>query len=269
MKKRHKILPLLGIAVLSSCAKSYGQEISDKTQINELQNAISVRMSRVSCYQVTTKMLVSSKDAGSEEQNFDIDVTYGTDYSANQYLWMSYKLNKIPVGAYSLYEVTDKSHGKVIYYEQENYSDEESYAYAVFPDKENKQTESGQSEVTFESYVPTYAILVLELFYEVRDPLYYAKFIDENPDPGLHIKYFSKGEGNLTVEYSKIEIGIGSTYSNHLRMTYSDYLLESAEMETKSKNDYGSRNEKYELTFALTDSSISLPNGWEDKIQEN
>ena len=45
MKKRYKILPLLGIVVLSSCAKIYGQEItSDKARVAELGKGISEKM---------------------------------------------------------------------------------------------------------------------------------------------------------------------------------------------------------------------------------
>ena len=73
MKKKHAILPLLAMTVLSSC-QNYGQEITgDKTRINELEKDISWKMNYIKSYEVHVVADVTKTEYGTvEHYNSDL-----------------------------------------------------------------------------------------------------------------------------------------------------------------------------------------------------
>jgi len=123
MKKKHIILPLLGIAVLSSCAKSYGQEItSDKARVAELGKGISEKMNEKTGFEahIVGYMGASYKDKedASRDTNYSWDVYYRGDDQGNISLagGMSVKSGEEKNDlSFELFQADDPEYGEVNY----------------------------------------------------------------------------------------------------------------------------------------------------------
>ena len=267
MKKKHALLSLIGATLITSCVNNIGSEISDKTEIQELEKAISARMKEVKNYEAVSKSLISYKYASRDDEKHEAEVVYRVDENSNKFVSVSYKANGAKT-SYSGYEVTDKDYGRVIYYE--NYDPKYgTYGQALLPD-EYKSIESGiYDEPTLWSYAPFIALLNIEVFFEASDPLFLSAYDDQIYSPGT-IKYYSKGEGSLTIDLKTGETDGNRVSSSATLLTYENYLLKSATFESKSISDSETREEKYEVSFKTFNSlSITLPNGWEKTLQRN
>lgn len=267
MKKKHMLLPLVGIAVLSSCDVhvDYGPEISDKTEIQEIETAISAKMNEVKNYEVVVKYDYSDKNVGQDDRVAAVDTVYRVDQNGNQYFSASYD-DKGAKGKFYGYDVTDRNYGEVFYFEVQD--SDGSRGGALLP-SQLKPTQSEADDPVIWDFVPFIALLNMEYFLEIRDPLDFEKRLSyvSNFNP---CKYHSKGQGSLTIELSSNEVSSRETSSSSFQVTYDNYLLESAKSESKSKRENETREEKFELSFkALGSFSITLPSGWEKTLQRN
>ena len=125
MKKKHIILPLLGIAVLSSCTKGYGQEItSDKARVAELGKGISEKMNEKTGFEAHIVGYMGSsykdKEAARSDVKYSWDVYYRGDDQGNISLagGMSIKSGEEKADyPFKLFQVNDSEYGKVNYTE--------------------------------------------------------------------------------------------------------------------------------------------------------
>lgn len=248
MKKKRLLLPLLGLTALSSCAP-YGQEINDKAEIQELENAVTNRMNEIQNYEAVINCTHRDNLGSISEGN----VIYRVDQkNKNHYLHMSYKDNNTGKNDLDLYEVEDKDYGKVGYWEN-HLSDGKTDANAYYA-----------VEYGFNFLVPSYAIGLLEYFYQACIPSNIEKGLSTIETP-VSSKYYSKGQGNLTIEITSNEVTNNGNATYHSRVTYSDYVFESAKIENQAERGNQRISETYDISFKEFDSpSITLPDGWQN-----
>ena len=258
MKKKHAILPLLATAVLSSC-QNYGQEItSDTVRVKELEQAISVKTKEVNNYEATISASIVQTRADALELKYISNLLYQADEKGSFYLSASVSYNEAK-SQLTMYAVDNEKYGKVVYSEVNNITAKESYTevYAI--------EDEGYSSCG--TIVPSILMLPLEAFLEVRDPLHYAKMF-ENSYP-FSTKYYSKGDGNLTIEMSQTTYEGNLNGKQYFKMAYDNYLLSYAKIESNRVSGAVDEKQTYEINSkALSNFSITLPKGWEDKIQE-
>ena len=260
MKKKHAILPLLAISVLSSCQQSYGEEITDKARVAELEKAISERMNEQKGFEVHVKASMSEDRGGGNKNAYSCDLIYRGDEKDNMYFSGSLEIESSGEKAkydYTLYLVENPEYEKVLYQEM-------SGGYASGKDIEVVALRS--EYYSMEGGIPGILVYPIELYEEARDPYYIDQTHAEYTDTSGR-KYYSKGDGSLTIEMSNSETR-ETTTSGHIRMTYENYLLKDAEFEIKAGEAY-QKSEKIELTYKpLSNYTVTLPSGWESLIRD-
>lgn len=264
MKKKHAAFLLFGAIVLSSCA-NYGPEISDKTEIQELEKAISARMNEIKGYElVGTERSSSRETRGERWVNYITDAVYRIDQKGNQYLSVADDLDGTKYYQ-ERYEVTDAKYGKVLYCEDPNDFDPDHYAAYILDDMKPVDSEGS---LGFWTHGGNFVTPFIERFSQVRDPLNFdgSFFFWGKPTPP---KYRSKGEGSLTIALEETYEDSYSTHHRYFRVTYDNYVLQSARLEDTGMDRWGRDDYSIEISFKALDSlSITLPKGWENKIQK-
>ena len=259
MKKRYKILPLLATAVLSSC-QNYGQEItSDTARVKELEQAISVKTKEVNNYEATISASIVQTRADALELKCQSNLLYQADEKGSFYLSASVSYNEVK-SELTMYAVDNEKYGKVVYSEVNNITAKESYT-EVYAIEDEEFSSCG-------TIVPPILMLPLEAFLDVRDSLYYAEMFGKSYP--FSTKYYSKGDGNLTIEMSQATYEGDLNGKQYFKMAYDNYLLSYARSE--SNRLYGAIHEKqkYEINSkALSNFSITLPSGWEKSLQRD
>jgi hypothetical protein len=116
--------------------------------------------------------------------------------------------------------------------------------------------------------IPTILALPIEVLKTVLDPMTYAETFNNNP--GFSTNYYSRCDGNLTIEASETEYGGDVFGKRYLRMTYENYLLSYAKIESNNKVGANNRKERYEINnfTEMSDLSITLPDGWEEHMSQ-
>ena len=271
MKKNNKILPLLGIAVLSSCGKIYGQEItSDLSRVAELKKGITEKMNEQTGFEAhivgySGKSYRDKEDA-KRDTNYSWDVYYRGDDKGNisYFGGMSVKSGEDKMDfSFELYQFNDPEYGEV------NYSE---YIYPGDPGYReidvhyaNESNEDGYMDER--SGFIAYPVLFFET---ARSPYYIGDEVTAEYGivTVLPRKLYSNGDGNLTIEMSITEEKERNS-SSYTRITYDNYVLKDAVFESEEENASYIVTEKFELKYkALPNYKIALPDGWKDHIRE-
>lgn len=260
MKKKHAILPLLVMTVLSSC-QNYGQEITDKARVAELEKAISERMNEQKGFEVYVKASMSEDRGRGNKDAYSWNFIYRGDEKDNMYFSGSLEIESSGEKAkydYTFYLVENPEYEKVLYQEM-------SGGYASGKDIEVVALRSDY--YSMEVGIPGILVYPIELYEEARDPYYIDQTRAEYTNTSVR-KYYSKGDGSLTIEMSNSETR-ETTMSGRFRMTYENYLLKDAEFETKEAGAAYQNYEKIELTYKpLSNYTVTLPSGWESLIRD-
>lgn len=261
MKKKYVILPLLAMTVLSSCQQSYGEEITDKARVAELEKAISERMNEQKGFEVHVKASMSEDRGRGNKDAYSWNFIYRGDEKDNMYFSGSLEIESGGEKAkydYTMYLVENPEYEKVLYQEM-------SGGYASGKDIEVVALRSDY--YSMEGGIPGILVYPIELYEEARDPYYIDQTLAEYTDTSGR-KYYSKGDGSLTIEMSNSETR-ETTMSGHIRMTYENYLLKDAVYESKSTDETYKSSEKFELTYkTLSNYTVTLPSGWESLIRD-
>ena len=259
MKKKHAILPLLAMTVLSSC-QNYGQEITgDKTRINELEKDISWKMNYIKSYEVHVVADVTKTEYGIDSK-YNSDLIYRVDGKGNFFVTVSLEANKVKT-EHTCYAVYDPKYEIVIYEESRNL---ESGAHEM-----KVYSRDGDLIMRPQSILPSILSEPLGEYESVRDPSVYVNmFVDYHPDP---TKYYSKGSGSLTIEMSRTEYKGSPDTNFYCRMTYDNNLLSYAKIKKEGWHvGTSTTNGEYEINFKqLDDFSVTLPDDWEERIKES
>ena len=253
MKKKHALLSIVGAAVISSCAY-YGQEINDDARIVELENAINDKMKSVENYEAVMKYHLFDQYDGSENTGYDAETVYRIDKDSQCCLLVSAEQDKKKTSI-ALYSVNDAEYGWVTYREVTPFEGE---PYAEF---------AYRRDIPFNFVTPQISAPALGFFANV----FYPQSIGREITPKFvnnSFKFYSKGEGNLTIEGVLEGEDSSSSAKNYIRSTYNNCIFESAKKEAKLKTSNHTKEETIEIKFKKLDSlSISLPKDWKDKIK--
>ena len=257
MKKKHAILPLLAMTVLTSC-QNYGQEITgDKTRINELEKDISWKMNYIKSYEVHVVADVTKTEYGTVE-DYHSDLIYRVDGKGNYFVSASLEYNEVKTERV-YYVVNDSKYDRVVYED-----------YRVIGKRTHEiKVRAVTYEVTPLFLLPSYLSSSLREYESVRDPsLYVDRLVDYHPDP---TKYYSKGDGNFTIEMSRTEYKGSPDTTFYCRMTYDNNLLSYAKIKKEGWHvGTSTTNGEYEINFKqLDDFSVTLPDDWEERIKES
>ncbi|MCR5513882.1 MAG: hypothetical protein K6F36_00405 [Bacilli bacterium] len=259
MKKKHAILPLLAMTVLSSCG--YGQEIEDKAKIKELSESIANGMMQAHCCEANIKCHHSLQVSGADKENYDVEIVYRYEHRGeekkNKYFSILYKdaLDESANFKSFLYVADEKD--KLGLWYLEHYSNDGEVAYAWDYSRNNQYTFA----------IPNVALPAISFLIDC----YHPSTIDEryNPDySNSDFKYYSKGEGNLTIDSTETKEE-KYNQTSHIRRTYNDFVLESAESEITVNSNGRTEYEKCEVKFKVDNSvSVSIPEDWQDNIKK-
>ena len=271
MKKKHIILPLLGIAALSSCTKGYGQEItSDKARVAELGKGISEKMNEKTGFEAHIVGYMESsykdKEPGRRDIKYSWDVYYHGDDQGNISLGGGLTIKSGEEKAdypFNLFQVNDPEYGKVNYTELIYHGDPDYRQIDVH--YANESNEAGYMDEG--SGIIAYPIAFFE---EACFPFYLGDEVDTKYGTVTlpPRKFYSNGDGNLTIEMSNTKEGENKS-SSYTRITYDNYVLKDAVFESEEENASYIVTEKFELKYkVLPNYKIALPDGWKDHIKE-
>ena len=270
MAKKIKGLSLLSIFLLSSCG--YGQNITeDKERILELQDTITAKMREVRNFEMS---IGSAVFGDSEKGDYTVDYVFDRNEKGDQYMSKIEKSQEAKTETifYSVYDptyiqvyyldthdlVTD-SHDVRVYSYQSRYEgkvnlNDDYFISLAFADPSGYYGTLSSPRAFFELYTG-----------RDFDRYLYGMY----SGPGPQVDYYSKGEGNLTIE---ITLGkdsylyAKSTYGTY-RVTYENYLLKDATL--KSAELATNKTGKADISFEPKDSlPITLPSGWEEIIDK-
>ena len=262
MKKKHAILPLLAMTVLSSCQQSYGEEITDKARVIELEKAISDKMNEPKGFEVHVKASMSDDRGEGNKNAYSWDLIYRGDKKDNMYLAGTVEIEAAGDKAkynYALYAVEDPTYEKVYYIEMGS-PNTTAKDIDVYTARSDNYSADGLG-------LPGILAYPIEFYEEARDPYYIDQALMEYTGASP-AKYYSKGDGSLTIERSSVEVWNGTTTS-HTRMTYENYLLKDAVYESESTDEKYKSSQKFELTYkTLFNYTVTLPRGWESLIRD-
>ncbi len=271
MKKKYKILPLLGIAVLSSCTKGYGQEItSDKARVAELGKGISEKMNEKTGFEAHIVGYMGTsyndKEAASRDTKYSWDVYYHGDDKGNISLGggMSIKSGEEKMDySFNLFQVNDPEYGEV------------NYTELYYPgDPAHKQIDvhyaNESNEAGYMDELSGVLAIPIAFYEEACFPYYLGDEV--TTEYGTVTvpprKLYSNGDGNLTIEMSDTKEGVNKS-SSYIRVTYDNYVLKDAVFESTKESTYNTLTEKFELNYkVLPNYKIALPDGWKDHIGE-
>lgn len=265
--KRTKLAYLLMLPALLLTACGDGNEIKDQEKIDEIESNISNKVLDVNCFELSVKLDSSSYDKDTDKNiNVKADIKYQINEAGDKYL-KSTGTNDGVKSESTIYLVKNEKYKQVLYVSSYN------------PDtKENDVTVYGYdgNEMTF-GFSGLY-FLVGEAYYTAfADPLLvdYSTISSssENVEYDADVKYYSKGDDNLTVKANikaKGEVDKNAdeyTVSGNYTVRYENGYFKSAIVDGTSNKGNKSKNE-VNVTIKK-DLKIELPKGWEDLINKN
>ena len=271
MNKKHMLLPLFGIAALSSCAKGYGQEItSDKARVAELGKGISEKMNEKTGFEAHIVGYMGSsykdKEAAGRDTKYSWDVYYHGDDKGNISLGggMTIKSGEEKMDySFNLLQVNDPEYGEV------------DYTELFYPgDPGYKQIDVHYANESDEGAYMDELSGVLAFPIAFFDVACFPYYLGDEVDTEYGTvtvpprKLYSNGDGNLTIEMSNTKEGENKS-SSYTRITYDNYVLKDAVFESEEESTYYTQTEKFELQYKiLPNYKIALPDGWKDHIRE-
>ena len=272
MKKKHALLSLVGVAAIASCAKGYGQEItSDKARVAELGKGISEKMNEKTGFEAHIVGYMGTSYKDKEDANRDIkyswDVYYHGDDKGNISLGggMTIKSGKEKADySFNLFQVNDPEYGEVDYTE---------YIYPGDPGYKQIDVHYANEshEAGYMDEGPGIIAFPITYFDAACFPYYLGDEVATEYGTIMlpPRKFYSNGDGNLTIEMSNANKERESNSSSYTRITYDNYVLKDAVFEIIEESTYYTQTEKFELKYkVLPNYKITLPDGWKDHIRE-
>ena len=263
MKKKFSLLVLLPAFMLSSCGD--GAEVTDPAKLKETKDAISAKTKDIKNYEMTMKSSATSYD-DSAKKNVAMESEMVFRANANEEMYLkSVSKEGDKKEESTIYLVKDAKYKQVLYLDM---YDEDT--------KKNEKTVYGYdgNELTF-SFAALYFLAPTMYTSMFLDPsaedLLEETAEDSEAEYTVESKYYSKGDGNLTLKISaKAKEGAKSedeyTVSESYTVVYDNYYWKSAVIEGESNK--GNKS-KAEITFTVKDEvKIELPSGWEDLINK-
>jgi hypothetical protein len=270
MAKKIKGLSLLSIFLLSSCG--YGQNITeDKERILGFQDAITAKMREVRNFEMS---IGSAVFGDSEKGDYTVDYVFDRNEKGDQYMSKIEKSQEAKTETI-FYFVNDPTYMRVYYLDTHDLvtdsHDVRVYSYQSRREDKVNLNDDYLISRAFGDPAATYDTLSSpRAFFELRTGRDFNRYIcGLYSGPGPQVDYYSKGEGNLTIE---ITLGRDSyLYAKNMygtyRVTYENYLLKDATL--KSTEFVTSKASKADISFEPKDSlPITLPSGWEEIIDK-
>ena len=266
MKTKLTLLTLLPVLMLASCGD--GKEIKDEAKIKELKDSISEKAKEVKNYELVIK---TSSDSYDKDEQKTITTKGTSTFMAND-------KNEFYLKS-SATRGNEKSESTIYLVNNEEYQ-QVMYVSAFNPD-------SNKDDITVYGYKGNEMTFAFATMYFLVPQSYYSLFNDPNSfdlsktaiangeikrDYDQETKYYSKGDGNLTIKAeAKIKGEVNKEENEYpcsisYTISYDKYALKTVKINQESNK--GSKS-KTEIKMNIKDNlEIKLPDGWKDLINK-
>ena len=256
MKAKRILFLAIPAILLTSCGA--GAEITDSKELADKTAAIAAKQKEVKNYKFTVDIDSNSYDESEKknantktkmvyEVNEDGDIKLHSESTSNGKTTTS-----------DFYLVKDTKYKQVLYLDNFDGKDHDISVYGY-----------EGNELTFGFATLYYAIpeAYLSAF---SDPTVFVSSATQASNEETVVKYYSTGDGNLTVEATVTEKSVDaseeSAVSTKETIKYDNYLLKSASIEaTSNKGNVSKMNFTFEAKAKF---AITLPSGWEALINK-
>lgn len=262
MRKWNVLFGLASLAVLSSCL---GPEIVDTAEVGNIRDAIAFQKTEIENYELRLNFKSVTKD----ETNGGKEVTT-TEHAvlrSNADGEFSAEVSMGEKGQNKYYLVNDEEHLKVLYYSfaQEGSAPTDVYAYSLKQDKTAFEHSYYAEGLARMKHLPE--VLIDPYVFEEEKSRIFGLIVDHDDYHGLttETKYYSKGEGNLTIKAVDTLRKERKTTTEVYELNYDNFVFVSA----KIKANYPDGS-SWECGFFLEQKEeveITLPTGWERYLQ--
>lgn len=261
MRKQNVLFGLASFAVLSSCG---APEIVDTAEVGSIRDAIAFGKTEIENYELRLNYKSVTKD----ETNGGKEVTT-TEHAvlrSNADGEFSAEVSMGEMGQNKYYLVNDEEHQKVLYYSfaQEGGAPD-VYAYSLKQDKTAFEHSYYADGLARMKHLPE--VLIDPYVFEEEKSKIFGLIVDDDDYSGLttETKYYSKGEGNLTIKAVDTLRKERKTTTEVYELNYDNFVFTSA----KIKANYPDGS-SWECGFSLEQKEeveITLPTGWERYLQ--
>lgn len=261
MRKQNVLFGLASLAVLSSCG---APEIVDTAEVGSIRDAIAFQKTEIENYELRLNYKSVTKD----ETNGGKEVTT-TEHAvlrSNADGEFSAEVSMGENGQNKYYLVNDEEHQKVLYYSfaQEGSARTDVHVYSLKQSKTDFEHayDDGLARL---KHLPE--VLIDPYVFEKEKSKIFGLIVDDDDYSRLttETKYYSKGEGNLTIKAVDTLRKDGKDTTEVYELNYDNFVFTSAKI--KANYPDGSR---WECSFFLEQKEeveITLPTGWERYLQ--
>ena len=263
MKNKLTVLTLLPILMLSSCGN--GQEIKDEARIKELKDGITAKAREVENYELIVEGNSNSYDEDAQKNSVTKStVTYRANKNNDRYIETKATVDGQKSDS-NIYLVANEKYQQVLYIATYN-------------------TDTKKDDISVYGYEGNEMTFAFASFYFLVPSTYYDLFSNPNGfdvsktaigsdvahEYDTEIKYYSKGDGNLTIKVDSKVVGEISKEENEYPtsatyvINYDNYLFKTAKVNQKSNK--GNKSDTEISLNVKDDFDITLPSGWEDLI---
>jgi hypothetical protein len=261
MRKQNVLFGLASLAVLSSCL---GPEIVDTAEVGNIRDSIAFQKTEIENYELRLNYKSVTKD----ETNGGKEVTT-TEHAvlrSNADGEFSAEVSVGEKGQNKYYLVNDEEHLKVLYY---SFFHEGSapnvYAYSLKQSKTDFERSYYDDGLARMKHLPE--VLIDPYVFEEEKSKIFGLIVDDDDYNKLttETKYYSKGEGNLTIKAVDTLRKDRKTTTEVYELSYDNFAFTSA----KIKANYPDGS-SWECGFFLEQKEeveITLPTGWERYLE--
>ena len=256
MRKQNVLFGLASLAVLSSCG---APEIVDTAEVGSIRDAIAFQKTEIENYELRLNYKMVTKDDGGKE----VTTTEHAVLRSNADGEFSAEVSMGENGQNKYYLVNDEEHQKVLYYSfaGEGGASTDVYAYSLKQSKTAFEHAYDADGLARMKHLPE--VLIDPYVFEEEKSKIFGLIVDDDDYSGLttETKYYSKGEGNLTIKAVDTLKDTTEVYE----LNYDNFVFTSA----KIKANYGDGS-SWECGFFLEQKEeveITLPTGWERYLQ--
>lgn len=256
MKAKRTLFLAIPAILLASCGA--GAEITDSKELADKTAAIAAKQKEVKNYKFTMDIDSNSYDESEKknvntktkmvyEVNEDGDIKLHSEGSSSGTTTTS-----------DFYLVKDTKYKQVLYLDEFDGKDHDISVYGY-----------EGNEITF-SFAELYYMLPEAYLSAFSDPTVFVSSTTQASDEETVVKYYSTGDGNLTVEATVTEKSVDASEESAVTtketIKYDNYLLKSASIEaTSNKGNVSKMNFEFEAKAKF---AITLPSGWEALINK-
>ena len=259
MRKQNVLFGLASLAVLSSCG---APEIVDTAEVGSIRDAIAFHKTEIENYELRLNYKMVTKDDGGKE----VTTTEHAVLRSNADGEFSAEVSMGEKGQNKYYLVNDEEHQKVLYYSfaQEGGAPD-VHAYSLKQSKtafEHAYNEDGLARM---KHLPE--VLIDPYVFEKEKSKIFGLIVDDDDYSGLttETKYYSKGEGNLTIKAVDTLRKDNKDTTEVYELSYDNFVFTSAKIKA-----YYPDGSSWECSFFLEQKEevkITLPTGWERYLQ--